>query len=727
MNRIRRQGIISFLLVWMLLAGSMQFGIREADAVTKKPTINKNISVQAGKSQTIRIQKNGFKIQKIVSAKSLKRTVVSVKVKKKSVLAKGIKAGKAKVEIRIRARKSGKTKTYTLKTTVSVKEGKTKAERIFEKMSLEQKISQMLMPAFRTYNGTDVTVLDDALAKCIGDYGFAGVALFAENTKGTEQTVRLTDAIQKANRSVDTERPRLILSVDQEGGAVTRLATGTQMTGNMAIGATGSTDYATETGKIIGQEVSALGINMDFTPVLDVNSNPANPIIGLRSFSDDPETVATFGKAYLKGISSTNTISSVKHFPGHGDTATDSHTGLPLVDKSYEELKKTELYPYEDVIKAGTDMVMTAHIQYPQIEKGRYTSKDGKTGEIYLPATLSKTIITDILRKDMGFDGVVITDALSMGAIVLHFDRYDVARLAIEAGVDILLMPVAVTNSAGIADLEDYIGRITEMVKKGEIDKNKVNQAVLRILKLKEKHGLLDTDTSSLDSRIATALNTVGCKEHHDKEWEMAKAAVTLVKNSSNTLPIQVEAGRTLILNHDSDYTVGAEFALSKLKEDGIIPQNADVQEKTFSDKSIGEIPALVEGYKNVIITAGLGSSDDLKGQDADKVDAIIKSVHANNAKAVYISCRLPYDVARFQEADAILAVYLHKGMKAIPDYTKSENEEYGANVPAGIYEVFDTSTNGGPKGKLPVNIPKLTAERAFSDAVLYERGYGIV
>jgi len=173
-------------------------------------------------------------------------------------------------------------------------------------------------------------------------------------------------------------------------------------------------------------------------------------------------------------------------------------------------------------------------------------------------------IITDVLRKDLGFDGVVITDAMDMAAIAKHFDRYDAARLAIEAGVDILLMSVTVENENGLADFDNYIDKLTDMVEKGGIDKTKVDQAVKRILTLKEKKGLLNMNDSSLEGRLAISKLTVGCREHHDREWELAKAAVTLIKNDGGTLPVNLEnvEEKTLILNHDSDYTVSAEFAL---------------------------------------------------------------------------------------------------------------------------------------------------------------------
>ena len=194
-------------------------------------------------------------------------------------------------------------------------------------------------------------------------------------------------------------RPQLLTAVDQEGGPVVRLGHGCQMTGNMALGAIGDPAAAEQAGRLIGEELSAVGLNYDAAPVVDVNVNPQNPVIGLRSFSDDPALVAQLGTALMAGIRSTGVISTLKHFPGHGDTATDSHIGLPRIEKGLDELKRFELIPFQACIDAGAEAIMTAHIQYPLIEKQTMVSVE--TGEeISLPATLSKTILTDLLRGE---------------------------------------------------------------------------------------------------------------------------------------------------------------------------------------------------------------------------------------------------------------------------------------------------------------------------------------
>ena len=523
--------------------------------------------------------------------------------------------------------------------------------KLVSEMTTEQKITQMLMPAFRNYDGKKVTELPQDIQDFLRKYTFGGVCLFAENFADTEQSLRLADALQG---SLGAGSPQLFISADQEGGRITRINTGTQMPGNMALAATHDTENARQSAEIIGKELQSLGLNMDFAPVLDVNNNPSNPIIGLRSFSDDPETVGAFGKAYIEGLSVSDTIGTVKHFPGHGDTATDSHTGLPSISKSYDELKKLELVPYEKCL-GSVDMLMTAHIQYPNIEKETYISSDGE--EISLPATLSKTIITDILRKDLGYDGVVTTDAMNMDAIAKYFDRYDAAKLAINAGVDILLMPVAVEKKEDLKDFETYIDKLAQMVSAGTISEENVNKSVTRILTLKKKKGLLTPYASGdLDTRIKEAKAYVGSQENHDKEWEITKKAITLVKNVDDALPIDASAEKTVILNHDSDYTLSVAFALNRLKNTGQLKEDATVTVDTFSDKSVEEIRELVAGAKNVIMDIGIGSKAKLNPEnnaDIGKINDTIAYVHENGGKVTVISYSLPYDAGLYRDGSS--------------------------------------------------------------------------
>lgn len=230
-----------------------------------------------------------------------------------------------------------------------------RVQELVADMTVRQKITQMLMPDFRKWQQegqatqSDMTELNKEVAEAVDKYDFGGVILFAENVKGTAQTLALTQALQQAaisNQANNGKLP-LLLAIDQEGGIVYRLGSGTALPGNMAVGATRDPELANQAGQIIGRELSALGLNVNFAPVFDTNNNPQNPVIGLRSFSSDPKVVARLGTAMMEGIQKYNVAVAAKHFPGHGDTAVDSHTGLPLVDKSYAELEALELLPFQ--------------------------------------------------------------------------------------------------------------------------------------------------------------------------------------------------------------------------------------------------------------------------------------------------------------------------------------------------------------------------------------------
>jgi len=603
-----------------------------------------------------------------------------------------------------------------------------KAEQYLSTMTTEDKISQMIMPAFRYStdadgNRTNVTEITDEIAATLEKHSYSGVILFGQNTPTNENTTRLVDALQKAN-AAGGDRPQLLITTDQEGGNVTRLGQGTMMPGNMALGAINDLSVTKEVASMMGAELSALGINADFAPDVDVNSNPANPVIGVRSFADDAQTVAAHGSAFVEALNDAGVISTLKHFPGHGDTDTDSHTGLPCINKTYAELKQNELIPFRACINAGSQMIMTAHIEYPQIETTTYTSK--QTGEeIYLPATLSKTIITDILRGDMGYDGVVITDAMEMDAISKHFDKYDAAKLAIEAGVDILLMPVDTTTAEGFAEMDTYISTFAQMANDGEISMDKIDAAVLRILKLKENNNLFTAyDGSDIESRVEYAINNVGTKESHDKEWEITKKAMTLVKNDDNTLPLTTTNQKTIVLVPYDDETIPMNYAVRKLTQDGKLPEGAEVVAYSYRNKTADDVLPMIEGADNVVFMSEVYGAYALKGDIAKMADTLADTIHESDGKFIVMSVSLPYDVARFQKADAIIIAYLPRSMTVDPEDKVTEIQQYGPNMPVALYMIF--SKDDAPTAKLPINIPQLDESYSFTETVLYERGFGL-
>ena len=606
------------------------------------------------------------------------------------------------------------------------------AQKTIAEMTLEQKIAQMIMISLRTWEdksdpdagSVPTKELNDTQKKFLTKYDFGGVCLFGQNIAGTEQTVRLTAQIQQAALASETGIPMLI-SADQEGGYITRLGTGTITPGNMALGAVGDPDDVYTSAEIMGVELSALGINTDFAPVLDVNNNPANPVISVRSFSSDPVITRDLGAAFISGLMSTGVISTVKHFPGHGDTDVDSHTGLPMIDKTYSELKNFELIPFAQAVSAGADMFMTAHIQYPQIEKETYVSKS--TGEkIYLPATLSKTIISDILRSDLGFDGVVVTDSLVMDAIAENFDPIDAAVLSINADMDILLEPMLITDDDGIVAAEEYVASLAKAVRDGRIAVAEIDDSVERILVLKYSHGLIYNELPDIDESISAALRVAGSEEHYEKALNIAEKAITLIKNDDNVFPLRpAENDMVAFFCPYDDEPNAMTFALDKLKAGGIISDSVTAESYCFMDRSASEFSDVAERSSAVILAVetyrrtNMDAASD-RGWQAVFADEMIKLAHDKGKKVILLSMNLPYDIARYTEADAILCAYCSVGMPVLPEEYNGEMKAYGVNYPAAIITVFGGST---PTGRLPVDVPVLDSSTEYTDEILYPIG----
>lgn len=594
-------------------------------------------------------------------------------------------------------------------------------EAILSEMSLQNKVAQMMIASFRVWQevppeGEDmpeeeppkenITQLNDEIRDMVSHNHFGGILLFGQNIVDAEQTLRLIADFQATNQA-GGGLPQIVFT-DQEGGNVSRIPYGTQGVSNMALGATGETENARATAAIFGEELSLLGIQADFAPVVDVNNNALNPIIGIRSFSDDPQTVAAFGSAYIQGLHDAGTISTAKHFPGHGDTDTDSHTGAPVIDRTYEELKARELIPFQAAIDAGVDMIMTAHIQYPQIETGTYTSIS--TGEsIHLPATMSKTILTDILRGDMGFDGVVVTDALDMSAIADHFAIEDTIRLTIDAGVDMLILP-PVTDTNVFQRVQTYVDTAVGLVERGEIDEARIDESVLRILKLKQKYGVLDLkDFAVTEEKIAATQAGVGSAEHREAEWEMAEKALTVYKNENSAFPLDVKAGeKTLILFADSCASrVGAgDLARQLLEEEQALPDGAEIAVMVSTADNEEEcIQAAVDADHVILVhrvynLACLNPETD-DGFSSGTFDKIIPAVHGAGKTVIVVSCQLPYDATRFPDADAILLTWWGSTMRELP----AEGAGWSANLPAGLLACFGACP---AEGTSPVELPAL-------------------
>lgn len=576
-------------------------------------------------------------------------------------------------------------------------------DELIAKMSLEEKIGQMITVAVRQWNGEDFTIMEDEVANIITKNSVGGVILFAENLADTQQIVNLTTAFQNSALASKNKIP-LFIGTDQEGGEVVRLNKGTSLPGNMALGAINSVEDAKKAGNILASELSALGINVNYAPSLDVNSNPQNPIIGIRSYSSDPKIVSKLGVSMINGIQQNNVVASAKHFPGHGDTSTDSHTSLPMVDKSLQELEKCELVPFEEAVASGVDMIMTAHIQFPQIEKETVVSElDGS--EVTLPATLSKTFVTDILRNKLGFNGVVTTDAMNMSAISENFSTSQACILAINAGVDILLMPVSLTDESSNVELASLIGNIKSAVKNGVIKEETINNAVKRILDLKEKRGILNYTAPTVEN----ALSVVGSNENHEKEDDISTKAITVLKNENNTLPFKPTEGQKVVLvSAYSNEIPNCQYAMSKLISKNAIP-NVNYETYYYNEgNSLDEILSAVSSADYVISLTEMNSSYDITPDSVNTSipRAILDYTKENNIKCAMVSIGKPYDTANYTDASALLVAYGCNGM----DYSDIDGSQpatytYGPNIMAAIEVAFGYKN---PYGMLPVDVPRI-------------------
>lgn len=602
-------------------------------------------------------------------------------------------------------------------------------EAILSGMSLRDKLAQMMFFCPRTWKedpesdepAENIQVLNDYTRQFIADHRFGGILLFGENCGDAEQVLRLVADMQQANR--EGGGLPMLMAVDQEGGVVSRLSFGTSGTGNMTITATGDPENARAMARVFGEEMALLGLNTDFAPVVDVNDNPANPVIGVRAFSDDAGVVSQFGCAYMAGLHDTGTIASVKHFPGHGNTDIDSHTGLPLVDRSHDELMANELLPFRAAIEQGADMVMTAHIQYPQLEGQTRTSIS--TGEeVYVPATMSRAVLTDLLRGELGFDGVIVSDALDMKSIVDNFSTDDMLAMTINAGCDMLIMP-GVWDRAMMEQLDAMLGRAVELTEAGVIDAGMVDDSVRRILALKQKYGILDTaDFSVTDEAVAAAVAGCGSAEHRRVAWDIACGALTLLKNENEAFPLDVQAGeRTLVLFTAASRAGAAELAQKLLSQMGALPEGATLEGMVIEPDTAADCLDAARTADHVLLVSRAWAPECLDpatddGFPVGVVNRVIEGLHADGKPAVVISCQLPYDVACYPEADALLLCYGSGAMRTLPPESGA-GSGWVPDLPAAICAAFGAIQ---PQGSLPVNLPKLDGAYRMTDEILYAR-----
>ncbi|BBI34846.1 beta-N-acetylhexosaminidase [Cohnella abietis] len=489
----------------------------------------------------------------------------------------------------------------------------------FEHLSLKEKIGQLFMCGYN-----ELEPSKDIL-NLINDYSIGGIIYFRRNVRDAAQVKKLSAKLQQASTHP------MFIAIDQEGGMVVRLEEGvTVMPGAMAQGAANNSELTYEAAKWSGAELRDIGINMNFAPCLDVNNNPQNPVIGVRSYGEDPKRVAKLGLAAINGYREGGIVAVAKHFPGHGDTAVDSHHELPLVPHDIDRLNEVELFPFRRAIEQGVDAIMTAHVVFPAFEPDD------------IPATLSEKILTGLLRKQLGFNGVIVTDCLEMNAIA---ETIGVARGAVEAikaGADLILISHRLTRQTAALEA------VMEAVMTGEILESRIDEAARRIWGLKQKQGLFQNAVPATNPARAAEVKR-----------ELCEAAVTVVKGGA-ALPLSKE-GKTVVVWTEArvgtevievitqDWTLGTALA-----EAGYDIQEVRIGIDPSSDEAADVRAATVGSQTVVFATYDAGFSP---GQTE-----LIRELSANNSfKFVWVSMRTPYDLLVAPEAPIYLCTYENK------------------------------------------------------------------
>ncbi|MFI5711714.1 glycoside hydrolase family 3 protein [Kribbella sp. NPDC051620] len=556
------------------------------------------------------------------------------------------------------------------------------AAKALQKMTLEDKIGQMFVLFAYGPDASKPDARNTALygvatpAEVVAKYKPGGWIYFnaRDNVTSPTQLATYSNQLQAAALKTGLHLP-LTIATDQEQGVVVRIGPpATQFGGNMAHGATRDTADARTAAGITGRELKAMGIRQDYAPVADVNVNALNPVIGVRSFSSNPQLVADMTVAQVKGYQNdAGIMATAKHFPGHGDTVDDSHSALPTINHTLEQWNTIDAPPFKAAIKAGIDSIMTAHIVVPSLDP---------SGD---PATLSKPILTGVLRKQLGFKGLIITDALEMAAVRAKYGDAEVAVRAIEAGADQLLLPPA-------PDVQ--FKAVVDAVKSGRISERQVNESVLRVLLMKLKNGVLFQPYVD-PAKVAT---TVGTPASLATAQKIVDKSVTLVKNDAKTLPLTNDPRKILVTGWGVTTTQSLANSLTKRGATTTVAQTGAAP----TDAAIAD--AVTKAQANDVTVVLTQKAWDTKVVDPGaKQQKLVKDLLATGKTVIVVAVRDPYDIAYFTAAPTYLATY---GYAAVSMESLAK-VLYGEIAPA---------------GKLPVDIP-VAGDPATP---LYKFGHGL-
>ncbi len=495
---------------------------------------------------------------------------------------------------------------------------------------MREMIGQMMVFGF------DGKKPDERIKKLITRYRIGGVILFTRNMGNTDEILALTVSLQKTAKEAGYEKP-LLICVDQENGVVRRLGKGTTVfPGAMLLGAAGDPRNAYEIGFATGVELKALGINWNLAPVTDINNNPSNPVIGVRSYGEDPFMVSAFAKQAILGMRKAGIITTLKHFPGHGDTDTDSHLALPVIRHDLSRLRAVELVPYKELIPWGVDTIMTAHIHFPAIERRK------------IPATLSHNIVTGLLREELGYDGVITTDCMEMKAVRETIGTAQGTIDAINAGVDIVMISHTYELQEASAQA------VYDSVRHGDIPEEKIMDAYNRISKLKDKY--LSWEDILANGDTPKVSEKVGCQAHSLLAWKVFRKGIKLFRNESNIIPAQ-KNGDTLVIHPGTvNMTLAEDVEHSNcslgMAIRSINPCASEMCIDPDPDASvIAEVLSRINSF-DIIIVGTLCAS-----QNPGQIKLVRKLLETGK-NLIIIAMKSPYDYQFFPDVPAYIATF---------------------------------------------------------------------
>lgn len=524
------------------------------------------------------------------------------------------------------------------------------ADKQLKKMTVDQKVGQLVHIGVNARFANQDSDFFKGLRRDVVENKIGGVIFFG---------APIYETAILANRLQELAAIPLLMSLDAETGVGMRFSDATNFPWAMAVAATGEPEYARKIGIVTGREAQAIGIRHVYAPVLDVNNNAGNPVINVRSYGEDPADVARFSVAFIEGIQSTGTLATAKHFPGHGDTNIDSHRGLPIIDHSLASLEKTELMPFRKAVDAGLGSVMIAHIGLPQIdgeeikplkESIKGDAEEGAeivTQKATIPATLSSKVQTDLLRHELGFKGLIVSDAMSMSGLTLYFTQEEAGVRAFLAGTDILEKP---------ADVDAMIRGLKNAVRSGRITEAKLNESVRRQLAWKYELGLFKQKITPIDQIDKLVSNSATS----DLAEEIAGKAITLVRNDDGLVPLKRDVNIAVLgisNGFDGPSTMGT--LVTTLRENGIrftpayLQDNSTAEQVAAARKAVNEADVVIAGLYGRV-RSGAKNSVGLPESGV----TILKELLAADKKMIGLSFGNPYILGSFPALKTYVVAY---------------------------------------------------------------------